>query len=112
MASITSIALTLTAALVVGHSVLGRPIELVHRAGPGPRVLVVGCVHGNECAALPVVHKLAGMRPRHEDLWLVPTLNPDGLAAGTRGNAHDVYLNRTSPGGGQPETRAAVALIR
>jgi murein peptide amidase A len=112
MASITGIALTLTAALVVGHSVLARPIELVHRAGPGPRVLVVGCVHGNECAALPVVLKLAGMRPAHEDLWLVPTLNPDGVAAGTRGNAHGVDLNRTFPGGGEPETRAAVALIR
>src|SRR3954466_6569949 len=112
MASITGMALTLTTALVVGHSVLGRPIEVVHRAGPGPRVLVVGCVHGGECAALPVVRKLAGMRPGHEDLWLVPTLNPDGLAAGTRGNAHGVDRNRPFPGGGEPETRAAVAAIR
>src|SRR3954466_4960511 len=112
MASITGMALTLTTALVVGHSVLGRPIEVVHRAGPGPRVLVVGCVHGDECAALPVVRKLAGMRPGHEDLWLVPTLNPDGLAAGTRGNAHGVDRNRPFPGGGEPETRAAVAAIR
>jgi len=94
--------LTLATALVVGHSVLSRPIDVVHRSGPGPRVLVVGCVHGNECAALPVVRKLAGMRP----------LNPDGLAAGTRGNAHGVDLNRTFPSGREPETRAAVALIR
>jgi protein MpaA len=112
MASITGIALTLATALVVGHSVLARPIQVIHRAGPGPSVLVVGCVHGNECAALPVVRKLAGMRPAHEDLWLVPTLNPDGLAAGTRGNAHGVDLNRTFPSGREPETRAAVGLIR
>ena len=97
--------------MVVGHSVQGRPIELVHVAGPGPRVLVVGCVHGDECAGLAVVAALRRAQPQ-EDLWLVPTLNPDGLAAHTRANAHGVDLNRSFPGGREPETRAAVALIR
>ena len=73
-------------------------------------MLVVGCVHGNECAAM-VVRKLAGMRPGNEDLWLVPTLNPDGLAAGTRGNATE-STSIDVPDGHEPETRAAVALIR
>jgi murein peptide amidase A len=84
-------------------------------AGPGPRVLVVGCVHGNECAALPVVRALTRARAHgrtREDLWLVPNLNPDGYARGTRGNAHGVDLNRSFPSGREPETRAAVALIR
>src|SRR4051794_14590463 len=110
MASITAMLTTLAAAVVVGHSVQGRAIELVHVAGPGPRVLVVGCVHGNECAALPVIAALRRAHPR-EDLWLVPNLNPDGYAARTRGNAHGVDLNRSFPSGGEPETRAAVALI-
>jgi murein peptide amidase A len=64
------------------------------------------------------------------DLWLVPVLNPDGLAAGTRQNAHGVDLNRNFPSLWQhfghpgstyysgpkplsePETRAARDLIR
>jgi len=127
MASITAIAFTLTA-LVAGHSVRGRPIELVHVAGPGPRVLVVGAIHGNETAGIAVVRALEHTHP-HADLWLVPSLNPDGVRAGTRQNAHGVDLNRNfgamwrrggSPGStyysgarpfSEPESRVARALI-
>jgi protein MpaA len=31
------------------------------------------------------------------NLWLLPTINPDGLAVGTLGNAHRVDLNRNFP---------------
>jgi protein MpaA len=80
---------------VLGHSVLGRPVVLERLGDPhGPRVLVVGCIHGNECAGLAVVRALERHPPRHVDLWLVPDLNPDGYAAGTRGNADGVDLNR------------------
>jgi protein MpaA len=111
MASITAMLSTLAVAAVVGHSVEGRPISVVHVAGPGPRVLVVGCIHGNECAGMAVVAALRRAHPQ-EDLWLVPTLNPDGLAHDTRANADGVDLNRAFPGSREPEVRAAVALIR
>ena len=40
----------------IGRSEQGRPIVVV-RAGDahGTRVLVVGCIHGNECAGIAVI---------------------------------------------------------
>lgn len=102
--------LSTLAVVVFGQSVQGRPLEVVHVGGAGPRVLVVGCIHGNECAGMAVVAALRQAHPQ-EDLWLVPTLNPDGLAAHTRGNAHGADLNRSFPDGREPEARAAVALV-
>jgi murein peptide amidase A len=87
---------TLATAVVVGHSVHQRPITLVHVAGKGPRILVVGCIHGNEPAGIAIVRALERTHPK-ADLWLVPALNPDGFAAHTRQNAHGVDLNRNFP---------------
>jgi murein peptide amidase A len=101
MASITAMLATLAVSVVVGHSAAGRPIELVHVPGPGARVLVVGCIHGNECAGMAVVRALRRSHPG-EDLWLVPTLDPDGLARGVRQNARGVDLNRNFPSGWRP----------
>lgn len=102
---------TLAATALIGWSVQHRPIELYHVHGQGPRVLVVGCIHGNECAGLAVVQALLRTHPR-EDLWLLPDLNPDGYDARGRLNAHGVDLNRSFPNGREPETRLAVGLIR
>jgi predicted deacylase len=84
---------------VIGRSVDGRAIHAVETGTRGePRILVVGCIHGNECAGMAVIRALRRRTPpRHADLWLVPTLNPDGRAAGTRQNAHGVDLNRNYP---------------
>jgi murein peptide amidase A len=114
MASITAMLSTLlaAAAIVVGHSLQHRPIQLLHLRGDGPRVLVVGCIHGNECAGLAVVTALERTLQPREDLWLLPNVNPDGYDVRRRGNARGVDLNRTFPNGRQPETRAAVAVIR
>ncbi len=122
-----------TAARVVriGRSVDGRGIT-ARVVGPDAakrRILVVGCIHGNECAGLRVVHALARRRPAPGvQLWLIGELNPDGTAAGTRQNADGVDLNRNFPyhwqpvgdptyysgthPASEPETRAAIKLIR
>ncbi|MEA2476574.1 MAG: murein peptide amidase [Actinomycetota bacterium] len=118
--------------LVFGHSVRGHKLHAWEVGDPrAAPVLIVGCIHGNECAALPVARRLVhGRLPRDVDLWVVPTLNPDGLRAGTRQNAHRVDLNRNfhhlwqrigSPGDtyysgpyplSEPESRAAVRFIK
>lgn len=85
---------------VIGHSVEGRPIVAVRSgaADPALTVVVFGCVHGNETAGMRVARRLiATGAPRGVELWVVPTLNPDGVAAGTRGNARGVDLNRNFP---------------
>jgi predicted deacylase len=60
-------------------------------------VLVVGCIHGNETAGIAVADALERLSPNDLDLWVVPDLNPDGVAADTRQNAHHVDLNRNFP---------------
>lgn len=99
------------AAVVSGVQRLGRSQDgrsiYVRRAGDprATRVLVVGCIHGNECAGIAVARALQRVRSR-ADLWIVPNLNPDGLARGTRQNARGVDLNANWSsqwhGGGQP----------
>jgi murein peptide amidase A len=84
---------------VIGHSVKGRAVVAYERGDPAaPAVLVVGVIHGNEPTGLAVIRRLRQVPlPAGVHLWLVPTANPDGLAAGTRQNAHGVDLNRNWP---------------
>jgi len=95
------------------------------------KVLVVGCIHGDECQGIKITQRLArGARPQGIDLWIVHLLNPDGHALGVRQNGRGVDLNRNfpsewTPGGrpwdveypgprplSEPESRAAARLIR
>ena len=86
------------ASLLLGRSELGAPVR-AYRAGDPThwrKVLVVGCIHGNECAGSAVVHALRRTRPK-ADLWLVPTVNPDGRRLRVRVNGRGVDLNRNFP---------------
>src|SRR6185437_8849769 len=79
--------------VILGRSVEGRPIIGIEAGDPAsPRkILVVGCVHGNECAGEAITRRLLKLPPPASvDLWIIPNLNPDGAARGTRGNAHGV----------------------
>jgi len=90
----------------LGTSVQGRAIDAFELGDPrGAKVLVVGCIHGNETAGIAVVGWLLHAQPpKGIDLWLVPDINPDGVHAHTRGNAHGVDLNRNFPWHWQPLT--------
>jgi murein peptide amidase A len=94
-------------ALTIGHSVRGRAIVAYERGDhSAPVTLVVGVIHGSEPAGLAVISRLRrAPLPAGVHLWLVPTVNPDGLAAGSRQNAHGVDLNRNWPTAWRPNGR-------
>jgi protein MpaA len=98
---------TLLAALApLGRSEGGRPIAIVRAGDPhGTRVLVVGCIHGNETAGIAIARALEHATTG-ADLWIVPDLNPDGVARDTRQDGRGVDLNANWSsqwrGGGRP----------
>ena len=123
----------LARAETIGLSVLGRPIRALERSGARARrtILVVGCIHGNECAGTAITRRVAkAPAPEGARIWIVHVLNPDGQAARTRQNARGVDLNRNFrsswraagqawdpeyPGRApfsEPESRTARALVR
>lgn len=93
---------------VLGTTREGRAIRLFHRGDPGEAaILVVGCIHGDECAGMRVARRLRRGTPRDFlDLYVVPTLNPDGRAERTRQNSRGVDLNRNFPYRWRPSARA------
>ena len=89
----------------IGTSVQGRPIEAT-QVGDGSQValVIVGGIHGDETNTEALVSSLMeqyvgspNLVPPGFALYFLPTINPDGLAAGTRGNANQVDLNRNWP---------------
>jgi N-acetylmuramoyl-L-alanine amidase len=120
--------------IVFGHSVRGRPLVALRVGDPESpnKALVVGNIHGDEPAGTAVTRQI--LRRFGDaggvDLWVVKTVNPDGLARQTRKNAHGVDLNRNfsyrwrggvSPSSGyypgphpfsEPESRAVRKLVR
>ncbi len=86
----------------LGFSGQGRPIQVV-QVGDGPRKLVVvGDTHGGpEANTYRLTVELISYVWAHPDavppsvrLYLIPSLNPDGLALGTRFDGAKVDLNR------------------
>jgi protein MpaA len=79
--------------MLLGRSEDGRRI-FARRVGDrsGPRVLVFGCIHGNETAGIIIARALERVYTA-DDVWIVPVLNPDGVARGTRQDARGVDLN-------------------
>ena len=84
--------------LTFGHSVQGTKLRAVRLGDPDAtrKALVIGSIHGDESEGHEIVRRL---RRSHRDtpgvqLWVVTSVNPDGVQAGTRKNARGVDLNR------------------
>jgi murein peptide amidase A len=90
---------------VLGRSLFGRPIRAVQLTGNQPRrtILVVGCIHGTECAGMRITRRLVRRGAvSGADLWIVHNINPDGFRLGVRQNGRGVDLNRNFPSEWRP----------
>jgi hypothetical protein len=108
---------------VEGHSIQGRPIHLVRArhpdADPTFRIFFFGLQHGDEIAGKDaLVHLIRrietnpSLLPRHVDLYVMPSVNPDGGEAGTRTNAARRDLNRDHQWLHEPETQTLHRVAR
>ncbi len=81
----------------LGRSVDGRPL-LALRIGSGDwRVRIVAAHHGDELSSSELALAVAEQvlrQPVSAEVWVVPHVNPDGVADGSRYNSRAVDLNR------------------
>lgn len=86
---------------VIGYSQQGRAIISYVFGSGAKKVLFTGAIHGNESNTKSLLDTWIGeLEARATDIpggtqvVVVPLLNPDGYAAGTRTNSRNVDLNR------------------
>lgn len=89
----------------IGTSIEGRAITAYRLGTPGGKVvLAVGSIHGDEHAGIEIVEHVRDGAPIPADLdvWIIPTVNPDGNAIDYETNAAGVDLNRNFPSAWEP----------
>ena len=82
----------------IGTSVQGRPIYAYHvNPHPGQKVvLAIGNIHGDEQTGIEVVQYIRDQAtiPDNLDVWVIESINPDGVVANSHVNGSGVDLNR------------------
>ena len=100
---------------IVGRSVQRLPI-MSYVLGNGPDVtFIIGAIHGNEAAGVPLVRRLTKYLQKRPNIMqgrtlvLLAVANPDGMAHRSRVNANGVDLNRNFPSANRVNERATGA---
>jgi murein peptide amidase A len=87
---------------IFGHSSLNIPIPAFKFGKEGPKVLILGGVHGDESEGVALAWGLYEYFLKNGfnfklNLTLVPQFNMDGVIRCTRGNGRGIDLNRNLP---------------
>jgi len=82
-----------------GMSALGGPLHAyLPGKWEGKRTLIMAGIHGEEPETSNLLsYALRSIKPSYLSCAVIICANPDGMARGTRGNAHNVDLNRNFP---------------
>jgi hypothetical protein len=85
----------------IGYSSKGRAINAYYFGNGTRTLLYTGAIHGNEVSTKALMEKWiqdleanAHNIPADKQIVVVPQINPDGVAAGSRVNGRNVDLNR------------------
>jgi predicted deacylase len=88
----------------IGNSVKGRQVT-AYRFGSGSKIIMFnGAIHGDEGNSKRILDKWIdelqgnpGKIPTGKSIVVIPLVNPDGFAAGSRFNSKGIDLNRNFP---------------
>lgn len=72
-------------------------LHVIESGQPGPVVLIIGGVHGNETAGYKAALQLTKYRPSKGTLLVIPEANQRAIAAHKRVASGDIDLNRAFP---------------
>lgn len=88
----------------IGYTAKGRAITAYTFGSGSQTILYVGAIHGNERGTylllsewIDELESKARSIPADKKIVVIPAVNRDGLAAGSRRNANNVDLNRNFP---------------
>ncbi|MDP1718825.1 MAG: succinylglutamate desuccinylase/aspartoacylase family protein [bacterium] len=96
------------------------PLMIKKASQKGPRVFLVGVVHGEEVVGIEVIHRIFdGVKLKRGSIHAIPVANMAGFSMGTRavpyGESGDwINLNRAFPGdvNGRPGDKIAAAIYK